>query len=72
VQTAARAPFVSLFSGVSIGGKRRRSGGFLDAKLSKVHKDILINRQEHLAPTVGHVLKHLSQSQESEKIHQDS
>jgi len=46
VQTTARAPFVSLCSGVSIGGKRRRSGGFLDAKLSEAHKDIQVNRRE--------------------------
>jgi len=32
VQMAARAPFVSLFSGVSIGGKGRRNGGTLDVK----------------------------------------
>jgi len=40
VQTTTNEPFVSLFSGDSIGGKGRRNGGFLDAKLSKTHKDV--------------------------------
>jgi len=59
VQTAARAPFVSFFSGDSIGGRERRNGGFLDAKLTETHKDVLVNWREHLAPTVGPVLKHM-------------
>ena len=33
VQTTARAPFVSLFSGDSIGGKARRDGGILGRKI---------------------------------------
>ena len=72
VQTAAREPFVSFFSGDSGGGKERRNGGFLDAMSIETHKDVLVNRQEHLVPTVGHVLKHLSQPQEREKNRQDS
>ena len=36
---ATRAPFVSLFSGVSIGGNGRGSKGFLDVKLPEKQKD---------------------------------
>jgi len=34
VQTAARMPFVSLFSGDFVIGKARKEEGFLDARLS--------------------------------------
>ena len=63
VQTTARAPFVSLFSGVSIGGRERWSEGFLEAKLTETHKDV--------RSTVGLELKHLSQPQESSEFHQE-
>ena len=39
VQTAARAPFASLFSGVSTGGRERWSEGFLEAKSTETHED---------------------------------
>jgi len=40
VQTATRAPFVSLFSGDSIGGRERGSEGFLEAKSTETHKEV--------------------------------
>jgi len=40
VQTASRAPFVSLFSGDSTGGRDRGIEGFLEAKPTKTHKDV--------------------------------
>jgi len=40
VQTDVRAPFVSIFSSDSIGGRERRSGGFSEAKSTKTHEDV--------------------------------
>ena len=40
VQTAARAPFVSLFSCVSTGGRERWSEGFLETKSIETHEDV--------------------------------
>jgi len=40
VQTAARAPFVSLFSSVSTGGREGWNEGFLGAKSTETHKDV--------------------------------
>ena len=68
VQTATRAPFVSLFSGDSIRGRERGSEGFLETKSTETHEDV---GQSAGMPTVGHILKHLSQPQESSKIHQE-
>ena len=34
------APFVSLFSGDSTGGRERRSEGFLRAKSTETHEDV--------------------------------
>ena len=40
VQTVARAPFVSLFSGDSTVGREHGSEGFLEAKSAETHKDV--------------------------------
>jgi len=40
VQTAARAPFVSLFSGDSTGGRERGSEGFSEVKPTETYEDV--------------------------------
>ena len=39
VQTTARTPSVSFFSGDSIGGRERRNRGSLDVRLTETQKD---------------------------------
>ena len=41
VQTATRAPFVFVFSGVQSEERHMGTQGFLDARLSQTHEDIL-------------------------------
>jgi len=41
VQTATRAPFVFVFSGVRSEEKHEETQGFLDVRLSYTHEDVL-------------------------------
>ncbi len=40
VQTAARAPIISLFQVIPSGKRHVETKGFLDARLSEVHEDV--------------------------------
>ncbi len=62
VQTDAKAPFFSLFQVFTAeeGEHWNRSKGVLEAQFVQTPKGVRVNRQKHLAPTVGLDLKHLS------------
>jgi len=77
-QTAARVPFVSLFSGGSTGGRKRGSEGFLEAKSTETHKDVRstggnMNHDRSSNSTHGshHAHRHSSRSSSNAHGHEE-
>jgi len=72
MQTATRVPFVSFLQVFVSSREGNVETRVLGREVIIGARRRLDHRREHLAPTMGHDLKRLSQPQEVRKIHQDS
>jgi len=68
VQTASRAPFVFVFSGVQSEEKHEGTQGFLDVRLSQTHEDVFGQPAGTFGTHRGARSKTLSHQQEPERL----